>query len=71
LLTARNVAQDIGYAQYSGLTIEKMLSKVYCSECGREICDGEIAFIVYIDPEDADKGLIACEEFNKRVYSAS
>jgi DNA-directed RNA polymerase subunit RPC12/RpoP len=48
-----------------------MLSKVYCSECGKEICDGEIAFITYIDPEDADKGLIACEECNKRVYSAS
>lgn len=48
-----------------------MLSKVYCSECGKEICDGDIAFIVYVDPEDADKGLIACEECNKRVYSAS
>lgn len=48
-----------------------MSEKVYCSECGKEIGAGQNCFITYVDAEDPDRGIVACEQCNRKVYTAS
>lgn len=44
---------------------------IICSECGKEIGEEELCYITYVNPENQEAQIYACEDCNKKVCTAS